>query len=217
MNYDVQIGNTIRRGISYAELIVLPIEDETFVRRNNGAWLQAKDCVELSHVLSRHRVEPPYYHNELCDTFEEESLDDYDSDETLYDEDEYEEPTSFDESNSYSARNMYPSQILPHNDNPEEERIFIPTAEYFKCKQKRKAAIIGVCTLGLAALSLIGVGNTWRSNLFEGTSFMANEGLAFVLKCISFCFLTALIALPYFVYSVFALIYYSVRLNNLQR
>lgn len=36
MNYDVQIGNTIRKGISYAELVVLPIKPYTFVRRGNG-------------------------------------------------------------------------------------------------------------------------------------------------------------------------------------
>lgn len=32
MNYDLQIGNMIRRGLSYAELVEFPIEPETFVR-----------------------------------------------------------------------------------------------------------------------------------------------------------------------------------------
>ena len=86
---------------------------------------------------------------------------------------------------------------------------------YFKCRQKRKAAIIGLCTLGLAGITLIGVGNTWRSNIFEGTSF-ATGAIGFVCKCLSFVFLTALIAIPYFVYSFFALIYYTIRMHSLK-
>lgn len=38
-------------------------------------------------------------------------------------------------------------------------------------QQKRKAALIGVLTLGLAGVSLIDVGETWRSNIFAGTFF----------------------------------------------
>lgn len=82
------------------------------------------------------------------------------------------------------------------------------------CRQKRRAAIIGVCTLGLAGLALSGAGNTWRSNIFAGTSLAANAGVGFVLKCISFGVLTVLVAIPYFVYSVVALIYYSIRLKH---
>jgi hypothetical protein len=76
-------------------------------------------------------------------------------------------------------------------------------------QQKRKGALIGVLTLGLAGLSLIGVGETWRSNIFEGTSF-ARGGVGFVCKIISFCFLSALMAVPYFIISFFKLIYYSI-------
>lgn len=77
------------------------------------------------------------------------------------------------------------------------------------CLQKWKAALMGVLTLGLASLSILGVGETWRSNIFAGTSF-DQGGLGFVMKAVSFVFLTALLALPFFVLSVFRLIYYSI-------
>lgn len=171
MNYDVQINNTIRKGLSYAELVALPIEHDTPVRREGGDWVAAKYCIELTHVLAR-RPSPDI-------------------------------PT---------IAPHLPSR--PDYRSPQaEDRIFMPTAEYFKCKQKRKAAIIGICTLGLAGLSLMGVGNTWRSNIFAGTSLSANAGVGFVLQILSFCLLTALIAIPYFIYSVFALVYYSIRLS----
>lgn len=41
MNYDLQIGNTIRRGLSYAELVAFPIEPYTFVSRANGELIPA--------------------------------------------------------------------------------------------------------------------------------------------------------------------------------
>ncbi len=106
-----------------------------------------------------------------------------------------------------------PYQAPQHTGGP--ARIFVPSAEYFKCRQKRKAAIIGLCTLGLAGITLVGVGNTWRSNIFESTSF-ATGGIGFVCKCLSFVLLAALVAIPYFVYSFFALIYYTVRMRNLK-
>ncbi|MBD5211449.1 MAG: hypothetical protein HDS77_09375 [Bacteroidales bacterium] len=220
MNYDVQIGNTIRRGVTYAELLTFPIEQETFVRRANGEWIPAKECVELTHILARRPSTPsrntqpissPDINEHPQDDYIDEEIDDYDDDGIL------EEP-------QYAPRYTPQTPITPtppirpyhHPGNVEEERIFIPIAEYLKCKQKRKAAIIGVCTFGLAGLSLMGVGNTWRSNIFAGTSFSANAGIGFVLKCFSFFLLTALIAIPYFIYSVFALIYYSIRLSNLK-
>lgn len=76
-------------------------------------------------------------------------------------------------------------------------------------KQKRKAALIGVLTLGLAGLSLIGVGETWRSNIFEGTSF-SHGPLEFFFKLLSFCILSVLMAVPYFIISLFKLFYYSI-------
>lgn len=224
MNYDVQIGNTIRRGISYAELVVLPIKPYTFVRRGNGDWIQAKDCIELTHILAQRPSTTLRYTQPISSSdIDEYSQDDYDEDE-IDDYDDEEEDEIFDEP-QYTHRYTPQTPITPvppvlpsyQQDDLEEERIFLPSAECFKCKQKRKAAIIGVCTLGLVGLSLMGVGNTWRSNIFAGTSFSANAGVGFVLKCLSFFLLTALIAIPYFIYSAFALIYYSIRLNNLKR
>lgn len=78
-------------------------------------------------------------------------------------------------------------------------------------QQKRKAALIGVLTLGLAGLSLVGVGETWRSNIFAGTSF-GQGPLEFFFKILSFCFLSVLMAVPFFIISFFKLIYYSILL-----
>jgi len=76
-------------------------------------------------------------------------------------------------------------------------------------QQKRKSALIGVLTLGLAGLSIMGVGETWRSNIFEGTSFSQGP-LEFFFKLLSFCILTVLVAIPCFVISFFKLIYYTI-------
>lgn len=243
MTYDVQLGNEIRRGLTYAALVVLPIEPTTFVRRNNSDWILAKDCVELTHLLANIQVQhinnsqslisdqylenSSYQNNDGEENYEEDCEGKIDNDENVHyyegniedneyyeddlDENNFEDfqPRQSNTPDNFGNRASYRENV--------EDRIFIPSAEYFKSKQKRKAAIIGVCTLGLAGLALIGVGNTWRSNIFQGTSFMSNAGIGFVLKCLSFCLLTALIAIPYFIYSVFALIYYSIRLNKLKR
>ncbi len=194
MNYDVQMGNIIHRGISYAELVSYPIEVNTLVRRGNGDWMRANDCVELTHVLTLRPDSATITSSVIPNNSLNNSQDEYA---------EYEESET--------------AVFEIEENDPEEERILTPTAEYFMCKQKRKAAIIGVCTLGLAGLSLMGMGNTWRNNIFAGTSFSANAGIGFVLKCMSFCLLMVLIAIPYFIYSVFAVVYYSIRLNNLKR
>lgn len=202
MTYDVQIGNTILRGISYANLVVLPIEPDTLVRRDKGEWIHATECIELTHIIAQRPALLPNNNSPILQsTIDEDSTDEF--------EDEIEEDVN--------DEDVEENDVDENNGFEEEERIFIPTAEYFKCKQKRKAAIIGVCTLGLAGLSLMGVGNTWRSNIFAGTSLSAHAGMAFVLKCISFFLLAVLTAIPYFIYSVFALIYYSIRLNSLKR
>ena len=85
-----------------------------------------------------------------------------------------------------------------------------------KYKQKRKAALIGVLTLGLAGLSVVGIGETWRNNLFRGTS-MDKGGVGFVLKILSFCLLSVLIAIPVFIISFIQLIYYSIKISSLSR
>ena len=79
-------------------------------------------------------------------------------------------------------------------------------------KQKRKAALIGVLTLGLAGLAIVGVGETWHSNIFAGTSF-DQGGLGFVMKMISFMLLSVIVAIPFFILSLIQLIYYSIKLS----
>ena len=80
-------------------------------------------------------------------------------------------------------------------------------------KQKRKAALIGVLTLGLAGLAIIGVGETWRSNIFAGTSFDQGE-MGFVMKIISFMIVSVIVAVPFFIISLIQLIYYSIKLSS---
>lgn len=81
-------------------------------------------------------------------------------------------------------------------------------------KQKREAALIGVLTLGLAGLFVIGPGEVWRSNIFAGTS-LGSGGVGFVMKVVSFLIVSIMMAVPFFVVSVFQLIYYTVKLSML--
>lgn len=78
-------------------------------------------------------------------------------------------------------------------------------------KQKRKAALIGVLSLGFAGLALVGMGNIWRSNIFEGMSFAQGEMKGF-FKILSFCLFSVLLAIPFFIISFFKLVYYSILL-----
>lgn len=78
-------------------------------------------------------------------------------------------------------------------------------------KQKRKGALIGVLTLGLSGLAIVGMGGVWRSNIFEGMSF-AQGPLKGFFKVLSFCILSVLLAIPFFFISLFKLIYYSILL-----
>lgn len=71
--------------------------------------------------------------------------------------------------------------------------------------------MIGVLTLGLAGLSLIGLGNMWNSNIFAGTS-LDSGGIGFVMKILSFAILSVLLAAPFFVISLVQSIYYSIKL-----
>lgn len=92
MTYDVQIGNTIRRGLSYAELITYPIEPDTFMRRGNAAWIQAKDCVELTHILAQYSPAHPVHTAAILQTeIDDYSQDEYDEDEIDYYENEEDE------------------------------------------------------------------------------------------------------------------------------
>ncbi len=83
--------------------------------------------------------------------------------------------------------------------------------EVHECTEKRKKAIIGVVTLGLAGVAIVGFGKIWDSNLFQGTSF-DQSAMSPILKILSFCFVSVLIAVPFFVVSLIKLIYYSIML-----
>jgi hypothetical protein len=82
-------------------------------------------------------------------------------------------------------------------------------------KHRRKAALIGICTLGLAGLVYMGVSETWRSNVFGGTS-MDSGGLGLVLKILSFMLLSLLLAIPFFFISLIQLIYYQTKISKLE-
>lgn len=81
-------------------------------------------------------------------------------------------------------------------------------------KEKRKSSLIVVCTLGLAALFMESVRPVWMTNIFEGTSFMENEGIAFVLKAMSFFFLGLLTAAFFFIIHLIKVIYYSIEISK---
>ena len=81
-------------------------------------------------------------------------------------------------------------------------------------RQKRKSSLIVVFTLGLAVLFMKSVRPIWMTNIFEGTSFMNNEGLGFVLKLLSFCTLGLITAALAFIIHFFKVIYYSIELSR---
>ena len=81
-------------------------------------------------------------------------------------------------------------------------------------RQKRKAALIGILTLGLAGLTVMGVSNAWNSNIFAGTS-IDQGGVGFVLKIISFLIVSVMLAVPFFIISVFRFIYYQSKLSSM--
>lgn len=80
--------------------------------------------------------------------------------------------------------------------------------------EKRKSSLIVVCTLGLAALFMESTRPIWMTNLFEGMSFMKNEGVAFVMKAMSFLFLGILTAAFAFIIHFFKVIYYSIEISK---
>ena len=82
---------------------------------------------------------------------------------------------------------------------------------YVIYKQKRKSALIGVLSLGFAGLALFGMGNIWRNNVFEGMSFAQGEMKGF-FKILSFCMISVIVAVPFFIISFYKLIYYTILL-----
>lgn len=80
-------------------------------------------------------------------------------------------------------------------------------------KEKRKSALIMVCTLGLAALFDSKIRKVWMSNLFEGTSL--DEGImGTFLKTLSYSTLAIIVASIIFVISVVRVIYYSIEISR---
>ena len=75
----------------------------------------------------------------------------------------------------------------------------------------RQAALIVVCTLGLAAVP---IALNWKSNLFAGTS-LDSGGLGFVLKIVSFLLLTVVCAIPAFIIYLIKLIYCQIQISRL--
>ena len=82
-------------------------------------------------------------------------------------------------------------------------------------REKRKSSLIVVCTLGLAVLIMESVRPLWMTNIFEGTSFMEHEGIAFVLKLFSFFTLGLLTAAIAFIIHLAKVIYYSIEISKL--
>lgn len=82
---------------------------------------------------------------------------------------------------------------------------------YEELKEKQKAALIVVCTAGLAAVPLL---LNWRSNIFEGTSFDQGS-MSLFFKVLSFLLLTAIMAIPMFVFHLVVLIVTTVELSIL--
>jgi hypothetical protein len=78
---------------------------------------------------------------------------------------------------------------------------------------KRKAALIVVCTLGLAATPL---GLNAKTNIFKGTS-LDKGGLGFVMGILSFLLLTIPFAIIMFVLHLFKLVYYQIEISKLKR
>lgn len=83
---------------------------------------------------------------------------------------------------------------------------------YEELKSKQKAALIVVCTLGLAAVPFA---LNWKSNIFEGTTF--DQGpMGPVFKIFSFMLLTAITAIPAFIIYLVSLISTTVQLRSCQ-
>ncbi|MDR2410773.1 MAG: hypothetical protein LBE13_22045 [Bacteroidales bacterium] len=79
---------------------------------------------------------------------------------------------------------------------------------------KRKAAVIIVCTLGLAATPLKTIFEGAK-DADKGTSFEGNA-VGFTVKCLFFLLFAIPIATIMFVIHIFKLIYYSVEINKLK-
>lgn len=81
---------------------------------------------------------------------------------------------------------------------------------YEQLKSRQRAALIVVCTLGLAAVPVV---LNWNSNIFAGTTF--GEGpLSLFFRVLSFLLLTVIFAVPAFVIYLITLIVTTVELSQ---
>lgn len=184
---------------SYKEVVDLGILSDTMICTDeaDSQWKEAHEYSEFRNLFVFTRPQQP---EETTDNINDDSCgypsvdtNDYDDTDEEYEDDE-------------TINEEY------YEDEPSIETM----QKLLFYKQKRKAALIGVLTLGLAGLAVVGVRNTWRGNIFSGTSMAQHEGVGFILKIISFMFLSVLVAIPFFIISLIELIYYSIKIKKLK-
>ncbi|MGP1362658.1 MAG: hypothetical protein ACTTKZ_03120 [Bacteroides sp.] len=81
---------------------------------------------------------------------------------------------------------------------------------YERLKEKQKAALIVVLTLGLIKVPFLAV---WRNSLFEGTSFEQTN--KFLFNLLSFTLVSLLIAIPAFFFYLIVLIVVTIQLATI--
>lgn len=80
-------------------------------------------------------------------------------------------------------------------------------------REQRKASLIVVCTLGMAALFMKDVRPLWMTNLFEGMSF-AQGIMGLFFKVLSFFMLAFVIAAIFFIIHLVKVIVYSIDISR---
>lgn len=210
--YYIKNGNTIIGGYTYGELAGLSIHPYSLVcKGEEGKWRLAAEYVELLPLITQGQS---YQENSSSDfvspTNGHES---YNSVDIIENKDIINTDNRIFNDNHLAD---YREDALPYQDNPSRQtHTFILDETYLWYKKKQKKAIIGIITLGTASITLVGIGNTWRNSLFKGTS-LDKGGTGFVLRVLSFCLCLAVLSVPYFIYSILACIYYTVRIKKLR-
>ena len=188
-NYYIMMDNQVFGPYSYNEVVDLGILSDTMICTDDAdsMWQEARNYSEFRNLFIFNQTEPQNIDpiNYVGDNSDIED-----------DVEEIDETSDF-ENDDY---------VEPNGENMQRLLFY---------KQKRKAALIGFLTLGLAGLAVVGVRNTWRSNIFSGTSF-DKGGMGFIFKIISFMILSVIVAIPFFIISLIELIYYSVKIKKLQ-
>ncbi|MBR2368621.1 MAG: hypothetical protein IKA83_00525 [Paludibacteraceae bacterium] len=80
-------------------------------------------------------------------------------------------------------------------------------------REQRKASLIVVCTLGMAALFMKDIQPIWMTNLFEGMSF-AQGIMGLFFKVLSFFMLGFVIAAIFFIIHLVKVIVYSIDISR---